>query len=71
MTHNNGLTEFYRSVGSFPPLETIFTRDLLQARERPFHIAIVGCSTGEEVYTYAALCETHGFKESKKTAHHW
>ncbi len=59
----NGRTTFFRSVGSFPPLELLFTEDLLHAKERPFRIAVAGCSTGEDAYTYAALCETHDFKD--------
>lgn len=51
-----GTTSFMRSLDMFPRLGRLFSEDLLDAKNRSFGIAIAGCSTGEEVYSYAAMC---------------
>ncbi len=62
-----GMTYFFRSFEQkgFHGLQEIILNDALQKREKPFSIAIAGCSTGEEVYSYAMLCSEHGFREFK------
>lgn len=57
----DGTTAFMRSLHQLPQAERIFTEDPLGKRNELIEIAVVGCSYGIEVYSYAALCETHGF----------
>jgi chemotaxis methyl-accepting protein methylase len=54
-------TSFMRSLRELPQAEKIFTEDPLEKKDELFEIAIVGCSYGMEVYSYAMVCETNGF----------
>lgn len=55
-------TTFLRSLHCFPQVERIFKEDLFGKKEGFLEIAVVGCSYGHEVYSYALLCEMNGFK---------
>lgn len=57
----DGTTSFMRSLNAMPEIERIFTEDVLNKRDDLLEIAVVGCSSGMEVYSYAMLCETNGF----------
>lgn len=57
-----GTTDFFRSAQQFPRVLTIFQEDTLKKRETGLEIIVIGCSTGEDAFSYALLCETNGFK---------
>lgn len=57
----DGTTSFMRSLSHLPGVINLFTEDPLRRRGSLLEIAIVGCSVGMEVYSYAFLCETYGF----------
>ena len=57
------LTGFRRSVDQIKSLEAIFKDDLLGKKGSRIEIAIAGCSTGQEVYSYALLCAASGYQD--------
>ena len=54
-----------RGLEVAPRIERIFTGDLLEAKSRPFNVAVAGCSTGQEVWSYALLCASNQFSDFK------
>ncbi len=57
----DGTTRFMRSVDAYPEILDILKGNFFEKKKDGLEIAIAGCSTGEEVYSYALLCETDGY----------
>lgn len=52
-----------RDVDNFPTIDTILRDDSLGRKHTKIKIGVVGCSTGEQVYSYAMLCDKYSFSE--------
>ncbi len=61
MGRNIGLTNFRRSFKVANRIIEIFENDLLNKKQEGINIAVAGCSTGQQVYSYAMLCANYGF----------
>ena len=60
----SGTTCFMRSFSDSPhQAEVLFRLDRLGKRLGGLAVMVIGCSTGQEVYSYALMCEANGFKD--------
>lgn len=59
----SGVTWFMRDVENFPSIDTILRDDSLGRKHTKIKIGVVGCSTGEQVYSYAMLCDKYVFSD--------
>ena len=59
-----GTTCFMRSFSDSPTqVDALFRQDRLGKRFGGLAVVVIGCSTGQEVYSYALMCEAYRFRD--------